>query len=162
MLRCLCSASSIFPVVYLIKATATTKKMEDPEQKLFRMTSCLINDKRQTAIRLGFPITTLGNVGVDGTARPLGLRAFGPFLPQRKGHKNAGASASAPAFSFFRSKPITPLRPLTSSLRQSRRVCASGAPKSFCAGAGIWASLPPAHPGQCIPPLAPNSSDAAA
>ncbi len=29
MLRGLCSASSIFPVVYLIKATTTTRKMED-------------------------------------------------------------------------------------------------------------------------------------
>ena len=38
MLRGLCSASSIFPVVYLIKATTTTRKMEAPELKLFRMT----------------------------------------------------------------------------------------------------------------------------
>ena len=38
MLRGLCSESSIFPVVYLIKATTTTRKMEDPELQPFRMT----------------------------------------------------------------------------------------------------------------------------
>ena len=58
-----------FPVVYLIKTTTTTRKMEDPEQKLFRMTPVLCNNKKQTAIRLGFPITTFGNDDMDGTAR---------------------------------------------------------------------------------------------
>ena len=68
MLRGLCSASSIFPVVYLIKTTTTTRKMEDPELKLFRMTPVLYNNKKRTAIRLGFPITTFGNDDMDGTA----------------------------------------------------------------------------------------------
>ena len=68
ILRGLCSASSIFPVVYLIKTTTTTRKMEDPELKLFRMTPVLCNNKKRTAIRLGFPITTFGNDDMDGTA----------------------------------------------------------------------------------------------
>ena len=55
MLRCLCSASSIFPVVYLIKATTTTRKMEDPEQKLFRMTPCLINGKKTNSNKAEIP-----------------------------------------------------------------------------------------------------------
>ena len=55
MLRCLCSASSIFPVVYLIKATTTTRKMEDPEQKLFRMTSYLMNSKKAHSNKAGIP-----------------------------------------------------------------------------------------------------------
>ena len=57
-----------FPVVYLTKTTTTTRKMEDPELKLFRMTPVLCNNKKQTAIRLGFPITTFGNDDMDGTA----------------------------------------------------------------------------------------------
>ncbi len=47
MLRCYCSASSIFPVVYLIKATTTTRKMEDPELQLFRMTLFYFTTERQ-------------------------------------------------------------------------------------------------------------------
>ena len=51
MLRCLCSASSIFPVVYLIKTTTTTRKMEDPELRPFRMTPVLFNNRKAKTIR---------------------------------------------------------------------------------------------------------------
>ena len=66
MLRGLCSASSIFPVVYLIKATTTTRKMEDPELKLFRMTPVLCNNKKRIATRLGFPTLRAATLGNDG------------------------------------------------------------------------------------------------
>ena len=83
MLRCLCSASSIFPVVYLIKATTTTRKMEDPELQPFRMTPYLINSKRRT-IRLGFPITTLGNDGMNKTAKQLSNKVILECLAARR------------------------------------------------------------------------------
>ena len=68
MLRCLCSASSISPAVYLTKATTTTRKMEDSELRPFRMT-LLDNNKGCLAVCTAVP-------------GPLGL-----FLPRRKEHK---------------------------------------------------------------------------
>ncbi|WP_428054792.1 hypothetical protein [Candidatus Avelusimicrobium facis] len=51
----------------------TTRKMEDPEQKLFRMTSCLINGKKTNSNKAEIPDPAgrpCGNDGVDGTAKP--------------------------------------------------------------------------------------------
>ena len=87
MLRCLCSASSIFPVVYLIKATTTTRKMEDPEQKLFRMTPCLINGKKTNSNKAEIPDPAgrhRGNDGMDGTAKPLSNKAILECLAARR------------------------------------------------------------------------------
>ena len=88
MLRRLCSASSIFPAVYSIKATTTTRKIEDPELKLFRMTPILFNGREQKTIRLRFPITTLGNDGMDKGLFAVHTAAIGALIKNKIYNKN--------------------------------------------------------------------------
>ena len=90
MLRCLCSASSISPVVYSTKTTTTTGKMEGPEQKLFRMTPYLTT-KRRTTHNTEIPDPAgrhRGNDGMDKDLCAVCAAAIGAFIKNKIYNKN--------------------------------------------------------------------------